>query len=55
MQEASTIAASPCRLWKSAPAGPNETVRVSAAQRPNRRPVTAIVARRSIGAALKLG
>ena len=55
MQVASTIAARPCCFWNSAPGRPNETVRVSAAQSPWRRPVTAIVARLRIGAALKLG
>ena len=56
MQVASTIVASgvagPEML---ASTGPNETVRVTEAQSPWRRPVAAMVARRWISAALKVG
>jgi hypothetical protein len=55
MQVASTITATACLMRKSRSSGPNETVRVSEAQRPCLRPVTVIVARFRIGAALKLG
>ncbi len=55
MQVASTIVASVWSARKSSSTLPNETVRVTAAQRPCRRPMAAIVARLWIGAALNVG